>query len=233
LSQNILIVGASGGVGRALGDIYKAKGYQLIGWSRANTNQNLDRYHHISFEKPESIEKASLSLPPALSRIVVCTGFLHDQSLEPEKTYKQLDVKHMQHAFLINTIGPMLVAKAVFQKLKALQQGVFACLSARVGSISDNRLGGWYSYRASKSALHQMMKTLSIEAARTHKSMAVISLHPGTVDTQLSRPFQKNVPKNQLFSPEQSAKHLHEVIETCTPDHTGKIFDWAGREIVP
>ncbi len=137
----------------------------------------------------------------------------------------------MIRAFEINTIGPALIAKHVLPWLPRDRRAVFAALSARVGSIGDNRLGGWYSYRASKAALNQIIRTLSIELAAKHPLAICVGLHPGTVDTALSKPFQTGVPESKLTGPAIAAAHLLYVISRLTPQDSGKVFDWRGEAV--
>ena len=139
----------------------------------------------------------------------------------------------MAHVFAINTIGPALVAKHALPVLDKDHRSIFAALSARVGSISDNRLGGWHSYRASKAALNQIIRTCSIELARKNRTALCVGLHPGTVDTGLSEPFQSNVPDGKLFTPTRSATSLLSVLNGLDETDTGQCFDWAGERIDP
>ena len=137
----------------------------------------------------------------------------------------------MATAFRLNTTGPALVAKHFLPLLARDRKAAFAALSARVGSIEDNGLGGWYAYRASKAALNMAIKTLSIELARRYPLALCVGLHPGTVDTALSKPFQAGVPQERLFSPAQSARHLLSVLDELTAEDSGKLFAWDGRRI--
>lgn len=163
--------------------------------------------------------------------VIVATGLLHDGQQAPEKTYRALDAAALARSFAVNGIGPALVAKHFLPLLPRDRRGVFAALSAKVGSISDNRLGGWYAYRASKAALNQLIRTASIELRRTHPQAICVGLHPGTVDTRLSAPFQRGVP--DLFTPERSAAALLEVLDSLTPEQSGRLWAWDGREIAP
>ena len=130
-----------------------------------------------------------------------------------------------------HTVGPALVAKHMLPLMPRKGRAVFAALSARVGSISDNRLGGWHAYRASKAALNMLVRNYAIEQARINNQFIAVTLHPGTVDTGLSQPFQSNVPDAQLFTPDQSAEYLLNVLDGLTPADTGKCFDWAGKQV--
>ncbi|VUD62617.1 C-factor [Thalassocella blandensis] len=165
--------------------------------------------------------------------IFVASGILHRKNIRPEKSLKSVSLTQLESVFSINTFGPILLAKHFLPKLQQSSPSVFAVLGARVGSISDNRLGGWYSYRASKAALHMLIKTVSIEWQRNNSNAIIISLHPGTVDSPLSFPFQARIPKHQLFPAEKSAAHLFNVIQHLKPADTGKILAWDGSEITP
>ncbi len=167
-----------------------------------------------------------------LDLVILATGILHDgDAIAPEKRMRDIDPAVMRRVFEVNTIGPALVAKHFLPALRQKSPTVFAALSARVGSISDNRLGGWASYRASKAALNMLLRTLAIEHARTRPDSAVVALHPGTVDTALSRPFQGNVPDDKLFTPEFAAGRLLAVLDGVTSDDSGSFFAWDGARI--
>ncbi len=163
--------------------------------------------------------------------VIVATGILHRASISPEKSMREMSANAMAEVFAINTIGPALVAKHFLPQLRRGSKSVFAALSARVGSIEDNRLGGWMSYRASKAALNMLIKTLSIEHGRRRPDSIIAGLHPGTVDTALSEPFQKNVPDGKLFTPAQSADYLLSVIDGLKASDTGGVFAWDGARI--
>lgn len=155
-----------------------------------------------------------------------------EKTFSPEKTWRDLSGEAMARVFATNTIAPSLIAKHFLPLLPRSGRSVFAVLSARVGSISDNRLGGWYSYRASKAALNQIIKTASIELARTRPEAICLGLHPGTVDTTLSKPFQTNVARGKLFTPQMSASYLLEVIGNAAPVQSGSLLAWDGS-VVP
>ena len=163
--------------------------------------------------------------------VLVATGVLHAAGLRPEKRWDALDAQALAHAFAVNSIGPALVAKHFLPLLPRAGRSVFAALSARVGSIEDNRSGGWYAYRASKAALNMLIRTLAVELARRAPEAVCAGLHPGTVDTALSRPFQGNVASHRLFSPAQAAGHLLQVIEGLRPADSGGLFAWDGTRI--
>jgi NAD(P)-dependent dehydrogenase (short-subunit alcohol dehydrogenase family) len=226
----IAIIGISGAIGSALADRYRDQGAHVIGFSRSPADAN--QWQHLDYADESTIAAAAASAG-SLDRIIVATGLLHSEALSPEKALKHLSTEALTTSFLTNCVGPALVAKHFLPCLRKDRPGVFAALSARVSSISDNRLGGWHSYRASKAALNMIIRGAAIETARTHKKAAVVGLHPGTVDSALSKPFQARVPEGKLFSPEFSAEALINVVENLQAKDTGKLFAWDGQEILP
>ncbi|MFY0615589.1 MAG: SDR family NAD(P)-dependent oxidoreductase [Hyphomicrobiaceae bacterium] len=230
-----MIVGGRGGIGRGL--LEQLRGDPLVDdlhdWSRANANDpdSLIKWTEVDITDEASISTAA-KLLDGIDLVIVATGLLHSaDGLAPEKSWRDLSTEQMTENFLVNTVGPTLVAKHVLPLLPRRERAVFAVLSARVGSIEDNRLGGWYSYRASKSALNQMIKSLSIELARGRSDAICVGLHPGTVDTILSRPFQSNVDPEKLFTTDRAARQLLEVINGLTPKDTGGVFAWDRQRI--
>ena len=166
--------------------------------------------------------------------IFVATGILHnDSDIFPEKSIRDISIDKLQKVLLVNTIGPTLVGKYFIPFLRKDSRSVFAFLSARVGSISDNKLGGWYSYRASKTALNQIIKNFSIEVKRSNPSAIFVGLQPGTVKSYLSKPFEKNVKAEKLFTPDYSSEKLLDVISNLTNEDSGKVYAWDGEEIQP
>lgn len=174
-----------------------------------------------------------------LHLVIAATGALHSEGeMEPEKSWRHMSSPRFGDAFAVNTILPSLIIQAGLDHLargskEQPQKAIVSALSARVGSISDNRLGGWHAYRASKAALNQVIRTCSIELARKVPQGLCVGLHPGTVDTRLSEPFQRGVPEGKLFSPDYSAQSLLAVLDGLEPGDSGKLFDWAGEEITP
>ena len=166
-----------------------------------------------------------------LSLLVNTAGVLHGPTFAPEKKLGHVDPSALRSVFDVNAFGPLLVAKHFVEFLRHDQRSVFASLSARVGSISDNHLGGWYAYRGSKAAQNMFTKTLSIELDRVSPNTVVLGLHPGTVDTDLSKPFQRSVPAEKLFDVGYSVSRLLDVIDGASPDHSGKVFDFRGNEV--
>lgn len=238
-----LIVGASGGVGRALTTqlVDHSRCAEVFAASRSGVDIAGAQSLSINYDDPGSVEDAVLAAAEQgpLHLVIVASGVLVDDAGRgPEKSWRQIDADHMMDVFKINTLGPALVARSALDTLAkgdktAPEKAVFAALSARVGSISDNRLGGWHSYRASKAALNQILKTCAIELARKRPHAACIGLHPGTVDTSLSEPFQGNVPDGKLFTPAYSAGRLLQVVDQVTAEQSGCVFDWAGDIIDP
>lgn len=170
-----------------------------------------------------------LGIRPKL--VIHCAGILHEPGLQPEKALRQCDPAALQRIFSVNSIGPLMTARYLLPLMPRRQPAHFAALSAMVGSIGDNRLGGWYGYRASKAALNQLLKTLAIECRRTHPGLCVTAVHPGTTDTDLSQPFQGNVRPGKLYSPRQSAGRIINVVLAGTPEESGRFVNWDGRQI--
>lgn len=162
---------------------------------------------------------------------IVATGMLHSDQIQPEKSLRALSSNAFEQAFAINTIGPALIGKHLLPRLPKDRRSVFAFLSARVGSISDNRLGGWHAYRASKAGLNMLVRNFAIEMARTHPQAIIVALHPGTVDTALSQPFQRGVAENKLFTPDYAAGGMLDVLAGLTPEDSGQFFAWDGERI--
>lgn len=163
--------------------------------------------------------------------MIVASGLLHDGAHQPERDWRQIEADWMLENFRVNAVLPALVARHFLPRLRREAPAVMAVLTARVGSIADNRLGGWHSYRASKAAANQLVKTLSVELTRKNPAAVIVALHPGTVDTPLSRPFQRNLPEGRLFSAERAAAQLWQVIDALGPADTGRFLDWAGQPV--
>ena len=168
-----------------------------------------------------------------LHLLVNVAGILHGSELSPEKKLGHVRPEALREVFEVNAFGPLLVAKHFHRLLRHDERSVFASVSARVGSISDNRLGGWYAYRASKAAQNMFTKNISIELGRIAPNTIVVGLHPGTVDTELSEPFQRNVSKGQLLSATDSVASLLTVIDGLRKEDTGRVFDFRGVEVPP
>ncbi|KQN93433.1 short-chain dehydrogenase [Sphingomonas sp. Leaf231] len=215
-----VVIGAGGGIGAALSSALEEEENDVVRLTRAD----LDLTDEASIVAAASrVAKADL--------VVVATGLLHDADHGPEKALRDLDPVWLARQYAINAIGPALVAKHFLPLLPRTGRSVFAALSARVGSISDNRLGGWYGYRASKAALNQLIRTLAVEDKRRNDRGIVVALHPGTVDTRLSKPFQQG--GRDLFQPDRAAVQLLDVLDGLKPVDSGKLFAWDGVEIAP
>lgn len=231
-----LVFGASGGVGSAIVDALSADPRSACVHAGARISPDSSgKVRGFSFnltDEPSIVEAISAaSADGPLDLVFVATGMLHEPGIAPEKTLRSIARDAMIRAFEINTIGPSIIAKHALPKMAKDAKAIFAVLSARVGSITDNRLGGWHSYRASKAALNMIVKTCAIELARTHPKAVCVSLHPGTVDTALSQPFQAKVPEGRLFTPEHSAAALLSVIDGLDADQSGGLYGWDGKKI--
>ncbi|MDP4025438.1 SDR family NAD(P)-dependent oxidoreductase [Methylobacterium sp. NEAU 140] len=238
--MNAVVVGASGGLGRALIRAIAERGAHasVFALSRSGGDgAGSGPVSHVPIDLTDeaSVAAAAETVAAAgpVGLVVVASGVLHGPGIAPEKAVRALDPAALAAVFAVNAIGPALVAKHFVPLLPRHGRCVFAALSARVGSIGDNRLGGWYAYRASKAALNQILRTLAIEVARTRPEAIVAGLHPGTVATDLSRPFRPDADAPGLFTPEQSAGHLLDVLDGLGPKDTGGVFDWAGKLVPP
>jgi NAD(P)-dependent dehydrogenase (short-subunit alcohol dehydrogenase family) len=178
-----------------------------------------------------SIGEAFNAIKGPVDLVIVASGRLHGEGVSPERSVTELEGEALARSFQVNAIGPALVAKHLLPRLARDRRTVFAVLSARVGSISDNRLGGWYGYRASKAALNMLVRTLAVELARSRPMAVCVALHPGTVDTALSRPFQRHVPAGKLFTAAHSADRLLDVLERLEPKDSGGFYAYDGTPI--
>ncbi|MBC7768670.1 MAG: SDR family NAD(P)-dependent oxidoreductase [Phycisphaerales bacterium] len=235
--MRVALFGASGGIGRALLDLLVADPHVSEAYAGARRPAAAAHSKVIPFRfeltDEASVADAALQISAdgALDLVIVATGVLHDAALQPEKTWRDISPDAFARAFAVNATGPALIAKHFLPLLARDRHTVFAALSARVGSIEDNRLGGWVSYRASKAALHQVIRSCAIELARKNKTATCVSLHPGTVDTALSAPFQRGLAPERLFTAAFSADRLLSVIDGLSPAESGYAFDWNGARI--
>ncbi len=222
-----VVIGGSGSIGGALVEqLRSSREYRAVIVCGKSSGVELDLLSEISIARAAAVVKEQ-ELP--VSTIAVCTGALHTDQITPEKTWGRADAESLLTLFHINAIGPMLVMKHFLPLLTKSGTSVFACLSARVGSIGDNGLGGWYGYRASKAALNQFVKTASVELARTRPKAACIAVHPGTVSSKLSGPFSKN--GLVVMTPQQCARKLHKVLNEVNTQDSGGFFDYEKRRI--
>lgn len=225
-----VIIGASGGIGAALEAalIEEATFEKVYGFARSRSGaEHLDLLDETSI----AAAAAHVATGPAPTLVIVATGLLHAGERGPEKAMRELDPAWLAETYAINAIGPALIAKHFLPIMPKTGRAVFASLSARVGSISDNKLGGWHGYRASKAALNMLMRGIAIEEKRRNDRTIVVTLHPGTVDTALSKPFQGNVQASRLFTPDRAALQLLDTIEELKAPDSGKLFDFEGKEV--
>lgn len=222
-----VVIGGGGGIGSALADCLDRSGDWQDVWRTTRSGKN-----PVYLQEEETIADLACrvraeSVP--LRLVIIATGFLHDPHYGPEKTWRHLDPEHMAKAFAINAIGPALVMKHLLPLLPSSGRAVFAVLSARVGSIGDNRLGGWTSYRASKVALNQIVRTHSIELRRRKPDAICVALHPGTVATDLSAPFSAN--GLNVRQPDIAAREILNVIVGLGSADNGAFLDQNGKSV--
>jgi len=239
----VALIGGSGGIGQAMvSEMSQMPAISAVHATYFNSIPSSALESHASWTKLDATNASQLaswmSDTGQVDWIINCAGFLHDVdkkdgrgSMRPEKSLSQFDVDYFNHSMQINCLPTLLLAKHAVRNLKQSDNPVLATISARVGSISDNRLGGWYSYRASKAALNMAIKSISIEYQRTAPSIKVLALHPGTTDTALSKPFQSNVPEGKLFSPEKTASLLLAQIADASNHASGRFIAFDGSEI--
>lgn len=244
---NALIVGASQGIGLGfvrsllqqnnLARIYAT--YRQLDTAaellalKARSNNRLECLQ-VDITEEDQIENAITHIRESSQQLhlaIYCVGLLHEGQLTPEKSLRQINSQNLISYFQVNSIGAILLAKHLMPLFNKREDSIFACISAKVGSIGDNRLGGWYGYRASKAALNMFLKTTAIEYSRRCPKTTVLALHPGTTDTRLSQPFQKNVPTEKLFPVEHTVNLLSKVIEDRDIKDSGKFFAWDGTEL--
>lgn len=233
--MNILIAGGSGGIGGAFVEALATRpGVDKI---IATCNRHASAvehakviWHRLDLTDEDAIEGWAAELDE-IDWLINAAGILHTRVQGPEKSIRQIDPAFFLKNMSINALPALLLAKHLHGKFRHGRPAVFATVSAKVGSIEDNRLGGWFSYRASKAALNMSIKTLAIEWRRTLPNVAVVALHPGTTDTALSKPFQRNVPHGQLFTPENSVNCMLRVLENLRPAHSGEFLAFDGERL--
>ena len=218
--KRALVIGASGGIGAAVSGELEARGWAVEGLSRSRDG--------FDVTDEASVEQGLGAFKGAFDLVFVATGALVIDGAEPEKTIRAVTPKALIDQFALNAIGPFLVLKHGLHLLPKDRPATFAALSARVGSISDNGIGGWASYRTAKAALNQLLHTAAIELKRSHKEATVLALHPGTVETDFTA---KYAGRHKTVPPGEAARNLVDVIERAGPAHTGRFFDYAFREI--
>ncbi|VXC59607.1 SDR family NAD(P)-dependent oxidoreductase [Sphingomonas sp. AX6] len=236
MTGSAVVIGASGGIGTALVRALVADArYPAVHALSRRGDGGVDGAipGTIDLTDEASIAATFDRMAGDIDLLLIASGILHDGARRPERSLRELDADWMARNFAVNAIGPALAIKHVAPRLPRDRRSVVAALSARVGSISDNRIGGWYGYRASKAALNMLVRSASIEIARSRPKALVVGLHPGTVDTALSTPFQTGVPAGRLFTPERSVHALLSVIDGLDVAANGHLFAWDGREIQP
>ena len=237
----VLVAGATGGIGSAFCQAVSREFQDAIVIRLARNPDNLPALASrtvdlaIDIDDERKMQSAIGLIPPQqkIDWVFIATGWLHDETHSPEKTYKSLDAEHLLRSYRINAIGPALLVKHLLPRMSATVETKIGILSARVGSISDNRLGGWHAYRASKAALNMLIKNFALELARKRHAPVIVGLQPGTTDTALSAPFQRNVPEGQLQSPEYTAGQLLKVMQNLQSQDSGKLFDVLGLPFEP
>lgn len=238
MCNRAVIIGATGGIGSALARELHARSPVTEVFALARNPDKIDLPFAVPVHCDVADEGSVRAAAGAVARhglvdlVIVASGILAPPgSAGPEKNLRGLDPAVMAQMMVVNAIGPALLAKHFLPLFPRDARAVFAALSARVGSISENRLGGWHSYRASKAALNMLVRGAAIELGRTHRQAIAVTLHPGTVDTALSAPFQRGVAPDRLFSPGQSAGYLLDVITGLSADQTGTCVAWDGAPI--
>jgi NAD(P)-dependent dehydrogenase (short-subunit alcohol dehydrogenase family) len=230
IKTSAVVIGASGGVGNALEAALVEEGtFDVVhGFARSRSGaQHLDLIDEASI----AAAAAHVSDGPPPSLVTVATGILHSEGCGPEKSLQELDPDWLGRVYAVNAVGPAMVAKHFLPLMPRSGHVVFAALSARVGSISDNRLGGWHGYRASKAALNMLIRNIAIEERRRNDRAIIVAVHPGTVDTALSKPFQGNVQPGRLFTADRAAMQLLDMMDELKVRDSGKLFDYDGEEI--
>jgi NAD(P)-dependent dehydrogenase (short-subunit alcohol dehydrogenase family) len=238
--KRALVLGASGAIGNALVRllIQDPSIAVVFAASRSGTSFTDPKVANLPLnsEDEESLAHAAEVCRQAgpLDLVINAIGLLHDgDTLKPEKGLRDLKGENLARLFWVNSITPALLLKYFSPLMSKESRAIFATLSARVGSISDNKTGGWYGYRASKAALNQLIRTAAIELAVRRPNLICVGLHPGTVRSAMSEPFLAHYTKNEIFTPEVAAKALLDVLATLTPNQSGRIFAWDGQEIQP
>lgn len=247
-TKTYLIIGGTGGIGQAMVETILEKGKNaphsgqvFATYHRTLPNMESDNVQWLPMDvaDEDSIARAADTIKQHsthLDWVINCVGLLHTDTAQPEKSLRQVETAFFLQNMQVNALAGLLIAKHLKPLLAKAQRdhdapAIYATISARVGSISDNELGGWYSYRMSKAALNMGMKNLSIEWSRSLKDVCIVVMQPGTVNTQLSAPFQSNVAEGHLFSPAYSAECLLEVLSGMSADQSGSFVDWSGASI--
>ncbi len=228
--MHYLVIGY-GGIGQALVSLLNDQGHRVTVFSRG-PNNSLPGYYAVDMTHMDAVCHAIDALPELPDRVINTVGLLHQDQLRPEKSLKQLQTNYYFEAMRHNTLPSIYLTQALSQRMTRKAALKCICFSARVSSISDNRLGGWYSYRMSKCALNMLIKNVSLEWRRDFPLSAIYGYHPGTVNTRLSKPFQANVPPEKLFTPAQAAQYCLQFVQNADVGDSGELFDWQNA-IIP
>ena len=243
----VVVHGASRGIGLALVSELSKENDQRLLVATCRQPENARQLRRLQKTRPREIEIVQMdaenessvknaairvkSLCETVSMMISCVGFLHDSNIQPERRLQDTTAQQLLTAVRVNAVGPLICVKHFEQFFERQKKTIVAALSARVGSITDNKIGGWYGYRASKAALNMYLKNLSIELPRRYQRMICVALHPGTVDTQLSRPFQQRIPSKQIFEPAYSARLIMGILSNLDESDNGRFIAWDGKHI--
>lgn len=244
-NQTTLIIGANSAIAKALALQVIDDNNSAVNTKLIVVTRDVSFYQHQKFSKSKvisvqdyqessinsAIQEINKDKAISIKQVFICHGLLHNEVINPEKRLQEFSAESFTAVLTANTITPMLWLKNLIPTLKGKQVCKVVVFNARVGSISDNKIGGWYSYRASKAAVNMLLKTAAVELSRTAKNIKLISFHPGTTDTPLSKPFQKNVPENKLFTSEFVAKQLLQIVKKTDLDGEASFVDWQGKTI--
>jgi NAD(P)-dependent dehydrogenase (short-subunit alcohol dehydrogenase family) len=232
---NIVVAGGSGGIGGAFVEALSCRMPAANILATYNRRLPGSEYANVSWQQLDLADESAIqewaSAITEVDWVINAAGMLHTPEHSPEKTIRHVESDFFLQSMLVNALPSLLLAKHLYGKFRHGRPAIFASISAKIGSIEDNRLGGWVSYRASKAALNMCLKTLAIEWHRTLPNVVVAALHPGTTDTDLSKPFQRNVPKEQLLTPGSSVNGMLKVIEGLEPSQSGQFFAFDGERL--
>jgi len=235
--SNMVVFGANGAIGaafcRQLAALHPQAALHAFSRSPVSVEYANVHYHVLDYEHEAALQQAAASVAThgAVDMVVVASGLLHDECCKPEKALRELNSRCLLRLYAVNAVLPLLIAKHFVPLLKRSQRSLFVAMSAHAGSISQNRLGGWYAYRAAKAALNMLLKNLAIETARSNKQAVIAGLHPGIVDSKLSKPFQALFDKQSIFSADYAVEQLLQLLDKLDSSHSGKIFCWDGSEL--